>query len=1741
MIRLRTQKLLSGVSALAALMTFGAVGAQAAGTTISGPGVKDAINTQTDTTAGTRDFVTIDTNADVGVDGSGRSFYNPRTTPGLISIGSGSTGLLVQNSTLEGSIENGGVIFSSATNAINLDTSVVLGGIKNSGSIYALTGDDGIQVNNSTLSGGIYNTLDAEIRASDDGIFIESDSVVTGGITNAGLIASTTSGSGSGTSGFGNGINITSGVSFSGGIINTINGEIRGGGAGTSENAIRISADSFTGGISNSGLIDGQGPAGDGILITGDSFQGGIINDATGEILTIGSIGNAIEISGGSFEGGISNAGLIDARVASGTSLGVFTGGVGIDVVGEVFSGGINNSGSILSDTGPAIQVAGGLFDGGIANSGSIVSGSGTGILVSGDQFNGGITNTVDGLIQGSNDAILIDGRAFTGGISNAGSIVSQFSTAIAITGNSFEGGINNAATGVIKASDIGIYINSNSFSGGITNAGLIEATGSSNAIDIVGDSFSGGIVNSGSIIAQGVTTVAAAIQISGTDFSGGISNSGLIEGGSVNGAIDILGNTFEGGIQNSGSIIGDGRVGIYVGAGSDTFTGGISNETGGVINADSVAIEINGTSFSGGISNAGVIGATTSAPTTAIRITGSSFAGGIHNSGTIAGSTQGINITNTVNSFTGGITNDASGLIESTNNNTAVQVAAFSFSGGISNSGSILGDTIAINLDGGAGSSFAGGIHNEGEIASANATATAILITTQTFSGGITNTSSGRIISGTQGGLIADFDAILINNTSFSGGIVNDGLIQGGTNAGKGIDEGASTFVGGISNTGTIQGGATGLYIHGNSFSGGLVNEGGTIRATESGIGVNIQSNTFSGGVSNSGLIKGVPGTTNTNGTGLWINSTTFTGGVVNSGTISGDDPGLLITASNFSGGVSNSGLISGTSDDGARLSGTNFTGGFVNSGSIVGSSDGVDISYTNFSGGFTNTADGAITGSRGVRIGGTNFHGDVLNQGLIDGGEGEGLRLDMTLLAGNVTNEGEIIGTGDGLHIDGVTTVNGNVSNSGTITSSVDGDGVDVRGHVQGNFSNSGLIFGGTDSAGLRVAGKIDGNIFNSGSIISAAGIGIGAVNLAPEGQAHELTQTAGLISDGGEGAYAIKMTNGFDDTFFANGGVVEGDILASAGDDMITQSGTFAWAYGTTGVTKLDQFDVNTNGTSILGSYTRGDGFGGIVTVDAASMALDGHLHLGDFATVNVDSIAQSATGQVEYFLTSNEGQHGKINVNGVVTNGNLAGKVAVYADAATFADSKFAGQTDFTYFDVVTTTAAPGNFSNAGSILTNSLFFTGESVVDGTNLDINLHRVAFADVLNTDGETQNQNSVGTALDTIFAGGEFSGDFQDLIQGLLANGLTPAEIQAVYDELGGAEHAQLQNTTLGLSGLLGTLIGDRLDATLPGMNGGKSMSSLAFRQYADGTDGKTASDATPPASYGNPGLNNGPSGASVWGRGFGNWTKADGDTEATGYDQNTGGAAIGVDVAVASNATVGLAGSWSTTDVNFNTPGDNAKVDTWQGGLYGSVGLGGFYLDGTATYSSHDLKVDRFVDLPGPATPFVASSNYNATGWSVNGELGHIFRVGRMDLQPSAALSYTTVSTDAFTETGNNNAFNLLVQGADASSLASTLAVRGSGQFMMGRTRVMPDLKLGWRHEFGDDRQTFSAAFEEDPSVPFEIISSKTSADAAVVNAGITAAVTKTIEVFVDLNGKYSGDTTTSNAAGGVRLTW
>lgn len=91
------------------------------------------------------------------------------------------------------------------------------------------------------------------------------------------------------------------------------------------------------------------------------------------------------------------------------------------------------------------------------------------------------------------------------------------------------------------------------------------------------------------------------------------------------------------------------------------------------------------------------------------------------------------------------------------------------------------------------------------------------------------------------------------------------------------------------------------------------------------------------------------------------------------------------------------------------------------------------------------------------------------------------------------------------------------------------------------------------------------------------------------------------------------------------------------------------------------------------------------------------------------------------------------------------------------------------------------------------------------------------------------------------------------------------------------------------------------------------------------------------------------------------------------------------------------------------------------------------------------------------------------------------------------------------------------------------------------MVDQTPVLPEFSLYWRHEFEDSRQSFTAAFPDDPLGAFTIISSHISDDSMVLGAGLTAGVSSNVEVFLNYNGLFNSDVEVHNGSLGLRATW
>lgn len=1083
--------------------------------------------------------------------------------------------------------------------------------------------------------------------------------------------------------------------------------------------------------------------------------------------------------------------------------------------------------------------------------------------------------------------------------------------------------------------------------------------------------------------------------------------------------------------------------------------------------------LTINDSALIGDISNAGSLTSTTG---NAISILNDSQVfGRVTNAGLLDGNLVGISLTQD-STIAGGIVN--SGTING--GSTAILIDTGSeLLGGVSNSGVISGGAAGIAVKDGVAGELWGGIHNDAAGTISAQTTAAVLLSGLTYQGGITNAGH---ISG-QGSA----DGIQMTAGTFDGDIVNSGVIESTAVTGNAIAITGGTFNGSISNTGQILADNTSgiaINITGGTFTGNISNSvDGANRGRISAdfTAVNIANTSFTGDVNNSGDIASA------NGIGVSISTTTFTGNVNNlaGGAISANQTALLVTAATFSGSITNAGLISSSAADAVIIDSALFQNGD-----------------------FVNTASGSIVGVTHALV----FSGTAFN--------------------GNVTNDGSISASGDAVRIESGTTLTGAVTNNGAIASSTH-DGVVVAGTLTGTLDNTadGTIQGAHNGITIAATGSVTGGITNSGTIIAATGA---AIDLSAATVAHTINQTGGLLR-GGSGATiatAVNMANvGVADRLNADGGVIDGDIVggvAHTDDVIMTPDDKVVYLRGT--ASNIDQFDMAGAGTAILGADARGaTGASAVgVTIGAASMTHSGSgtLYLDDNTHVTLTGAYAQTDGTLEFFLTPDVATHGYIHA----ATANLDGNVAAYIDSAAFAA---AGGDTFTYANVITGTRT-GNFNNAADIGINSLFFDGHVVTHAAAVDIVLDRLAFTDALVLPGLSQNEISVGDAIETIYGNGSYGTDFQNLFAYLFSLPAgSQAEAQHAYDELAGAEHATVQEIGLRLGHSFDNAVDGRL-ADLRGTSGSSSsMASLGLRRLAE-ADPIVASDAMPEGSPRLRGAQN----VGIWAQAYGDWTDADSDIEAAGYDQQNKGVAGGADMAINNAIHAGAAIGASQANADFHTRGDSADIDAFNAAVYAAFETGHFYADAILSYGAQDVSSTRTIDL-GFGT-FAAAAGYNASSWSGNARTGYVADLGAVSVEPFAAIRYALLSTDSFQETGAGG-YDLIVAGQDATSLTSSLGARISGAWTGGGIRYVPSLEMSWRHEYLDDRQTILAAFEEDPTTRFQIVSSSLAADSAVVRARFGAELNPGLMVYLDYNGLYNSTASTHGATAGIRASW
>lgn len=1022
--------------------------------------------------------------------------------------------------------------------------------------------------------------------------------------------------------------------------------------------------------------------------------------------------------------------------------------------------------------------------------------------------------------------------------------------------------------------------------------------------------------------------------------------------------------------------------------------------------------------------------------------------------------------------------------------------------------------------------------------------------------SGTLLLTNSGTISS--TGGQALDFDkatatsaSVTINNsgsllTSGSGGsdavrlgggtiaLTNSGTIATTTAGKRAIKfdsasniETLTSFTLTNTATGLISGTDDAIKIAGNAGSTSAavitIDNAGTIRSTAGGQGIDLGD-----------LVS----------TNLKITITNQSTGLITASDNDGVKAGMNTVVNNY-GTISSN--YTTTSADAQNFSAVKFDGasGTVHNyagGVISGAYHGIKASGLTDNITVINDAGATITGRNGSGVN-SNGTGSVLNYGTITGsfdaaasfGDGDGVDIDGI---GTITNYGTIQALGskgtkpgetkpstsEGIAIGGGTIVNGSATVRTALISGANNG-------ILADNSNSGDIFGAL-------------TVTNYGTIQGLNGYGIQIVNAA--GTYSNTITNYGTITGT---TFAVAMGNGNDLFVYEGGSSVTGAVMAQGGTDTLRLgevSGTFnlnllgdaatyqgfeildiqsgsAWTLtGTStfsGNTTVTGASLTLNNASLASSFVTVSGSGSLLAgtgtigglAAASGSTISPGLTAGTIGTLNVNGAASFASGSTYAVTVNSAGASDRLAVTGktVLSSGTTVAVQALSGSYANFSQP----------YTILT--SAGGVSGTFGQVTSNMAFLTPVLSYDANDVYLALNRndVSFASVTTTA-------NARNAANAVQAGGSGTALYQALITG------TVASAQSAFQLLSGEAQASLGNTLYNQNQLMADTLDARLrQAGYAGATG--AMAALGFggpTAYAKAPVTKAGpfTSAPPPA----------PAAPmwTGWAQAFGQWNSVNGNGNASSLDSTVGGFLAGADATI-NNITFGFAAGYSWANSSVANMGSSLDNDAAQFALYGGTSFGALKLRAGANLAFNQVSSERTV-VAGAVSERPTASYDGVTG-GVFAEAGYALPLGPVAFEPFAAMAWSAVQMDGFTETGAP-VTGLTSSGLNFDSWYSTLGVRAASSFMLGGLATTPHATLGWRHAYGDVTPALAVSFLN-TGTGFTVEGLPIAKDSAIVGAGVDVLLGKGLTLGVSYDGSFASDAQSNAVRGTLGLTF
>jgi len=207
----------------------------------------------------------------------------------------------------------------------------------------------------------------------------------------------------------------------------------------------------------------------------------------------------------------------------------------------------------------------------------------------------------------------------------------------------------------------------------------------------------------------------------------------------------------------------------------------------------------------------------------------------------------------------------------------------------------------------------------------------------------------------------------------------------------------------------------------------------------------------------------------------------------------------------------------------------------------------------------------------------------------------------------------------------------------------------------------------------------------------------------------------------------------------------------------------------------------------------------------------------------------------------------------------------------------------------------------------------------------------------------------------------------------------------------------------------------------------------------------------------------------------------------------------------------------------------------IDSYLFSLYGSLFNDKYYLDIALSYGKESY--DNFRQIEIGTLSERATSTHDGDLYSSYVEAGYNFKIHQWLTQPFAALQYSYLDEESYTESGGSGS-NLIVDGRTTNSLISNLGVRFNRPVKKDDMVYIPELSLAWHHDFDIDDRLISAAFQGSPDISFTTEDRDIDEDGILIGVGVTVINKSNTSVYLRFDGEKRGDFSAQRISGGLR---